>query len=128
MTRNVELLTRVRDLIREDPSKLDMSDWARPCGTTACIAGWAVQLAGDKLEFGDHQVVSRAQDGTLCDVDTRAADLLGLNEYEVNALFYCENEDAIPYLTDLIAGDDIVNGDIWGYGDYGDNWDYDDED
>lgn len=46
---NVELLLKVKAAILEEPKAFDMIDWFRqssaaPCGTTACIAGWAVVI------------------------------------------------------------------------------------
>jgi hypothetical protein len=140
---NIELLTQVRDLIKAQPEKLDMSTWATvnsdsvdlgngttakvSCGTTACIAGWAVQLAGHKLlvnldsrpydgSFLINQSV--AKNGRAVDIEESARKLLGLTEKEVGVLFYA------PELLDrLIAGEDIVKGTEYD-GDYDD---YEDE-
>lgn len=59
---NVDLLLQVADHIREEPKRLDMSTWIQrwdpaaggpPCGTSACIAGWAAMLAAnDRSEYG----------------------------------------------------------------------------
>lgn len=60
------------------------------CGTTACFAGWTVLLnPGDRLlvrPSGDADDVLTA-DGQFCSVQARAADLLGLNENEADAVF-----------------------------------------
>ena len=55
---NVRLLRRVAKHISEEPLRLDMERIVRrgddikgtppPCGTTACIAGWAILLAKKK--------------------------------------------------------------------------------
>jgi hypothetical protein len=42
MSLNVALLERVKALIQHHPAMLQMEVWH--CGTTACIAGWAVRL------------------------------------------------------------------------------------
>ncbi len=56
---NVELLTKVRDAILEEPRRIDMQTWAKavddvPCGTVGCIYGWGqallTNLRGKRLE------------------------------------------------------------------------------
>ena len=47
---NRELLIKVRDAIEAEPMAFKMSMWISkdiisPCGTTACIAGWAATLS-----------------------------------------------------------------------------------
>lgn len=151
MKRNVELLTKVRDLAVHEPAKFDMNTWVTikrelinfpedtskikvECGTTACIAGWAVQLAGDKLlvdryssiRDGIYQTTnSVAKNGRVCDIQSRAQNLLGLTEMETDILFFSGNDDAIGYLNDLIAGNDITED--YEYED-DDDWDLDDDD
>src|SRR3954465_6086495 len=51
---NAELAYRVLDHIDADPASWDQGRWIKKtdCGTVACFAGWAVQLAGGKVEFG----------------------------------------------------------------------------
>lgn len=71
---NSELLLKVRDHILEEPKRCDMSDWIRrskqsPCGTIACIAGWACVLSGKR-------------DTPYNDVPRVAGELLGLPETE----------------------------------------------
>jgi hypothetical protein len=134
--RNVELLTQVRDLIQAEPAKLDMASWGCvkevedlgysetvkvDCGTTACIAGWAVQLAGDKFlvrgfnpspEGGYFVSDSVAKNGRVCNIEDRAQKLLGLTYDEANQLFInTPNEDALDVLNQLIAGEDIAPDD-----------------
>lgn len=130
--RNVELLTQVRDLIKADPSKLDMSHWGVVkgieldyrdevkvnCGTTACIAGWAVQLVGDKFlvhghsksaEGGYSVSLSVAKNGRVCDIEKRARKILGLT-YDEAAFLFMDTVDsqALSVLDQLIAGQDII--------------------
>lgn len=135
--RNVQLLTQVRDLIKTEPEKLDMASWGLvkeieglehgdtvkvDCGTTACIAGWAVQLAGDKFlvrgfntSAGGGYFVSDsvAKNGRVCNIEDRAQKLLGLTEDEANELFInTPNGDAVDVLDQLIAGEDIAFSDV----------------
>ena len=66
------------------------------CGTTACIAGTAVLFdpdtavywCSDGMMSGDVRV-----GGQDMDVDDRAAQLLGFNDYDANRLFYCMNDE-----------------------------------
>ncbi len=44
MKLNVELLERVAKTIVENPDRFAMETWIGPCGTTACIGGWAISL------------------------------------------------------------------------------------
>jgi hypothetical protein len=55
---NVKLLRRIQQHILEEPRRLDMGNWkstrtdgpcAPPCGTVACIAGWALVLSGKSI-------------------------------------------------------------------------------
>jgi hypothetical protein len=88
MAINVELLARVRAHILEDERRIEMSRYARraygrtapPCGTTACIAGWAVILT-DGLP-------KRITDDYYASVKPRAINLLGLSEDEADRLFF----------------------------------------
>lgn len=139
MARNVELLTKVRDLVKAEPTKLNMGLWAAvsvdeiklkngfgkvSCGTTACIAGWAVQLAGDKLvaydyevpepgdsDFGETTVIDVeycvARNGRINLIDDRAQRLLGLTLSETQVLFTCGDGEAVNLLNVLIAGGSI---------------------
>lgn len=133
MARNIDLLTQVRDLITAQPEKLDMDRWAvvQPdeveftdgttakvsCGTTACIAGWAVQLSGHKLlvhQYGKHSDgsflinSSVAKNGRVVDIEQYGKKLLGLTTEEADELFFCGNSQAPKLLDTLIAGGDIV--------------------
>lgn len=42
---NKELLERVARHIEANPEEFSMDEW--DCGTTACIAGWALRLSGE---------------------------------------------------------------------------------
>lgn len=50
---NAELAYRVLDHIDADPASWRQATWIKKtdCGTVACFAGWAVQLAGGKVEL-----------------------------------------------------------------------------
>lgn len=109
---NLHLLTRVRDHIRAHPEQHDQFYWVRKseCGTTGCIAGWAVLLNGDALEPGKH--FSGEHDVSTMDyalMDNRdtishfAQQLLGLSYSQREQLFLSDNKEALEYLDDLIV-------------------------
>lgn len=133
MKRNIELLTKVRDLVEKQPEKLNMENWAWcdvewdfdgdgykkvvDCGTTACIAGWAVQLHGYKflLHDGDQYAIECiARNGRVMNIEYKAQELLGLTDDEANSLFInTSKDDAVDRLNDLIDGK--THKEIWGY-------------
>lgn len=143
--RNVQLLTKVRDLIKTEPAKLDMGLWGTTptdvikfkngfakvsCGTTACIAGWAVQLSGDKLLVREEDLCTGwetdetteveyciAGNGRSFLIDDRAQKLLGLTSDETDVLFMCTDRQAVEYLGVLISGGDILEYDEHYYDD-----------
>lgn len=66
-------------------------DVSKTCNTTMCIGGWAVHLFGDQyVEEHGYFAVSEV-----------AADLLGLDDYEANNLFY--DFDTIESAADAAA-------------------------
>lgn len=96
---NTKLLRRIAKHITEEPRRLDMSGFyykprrsfvldhsapkvpcydPAPCGTAACIAGWAVGL-----ELGDVAAMSTA-------IRPRAEKLLGIDFIQSSRLFFVE--------------------------------------
>lgn len=51
---NIKLLRKIQRAIRKEPRQFDMDSWFEfdkrtpNCGTTACIAGWAIALSSKK--------------------------------------------------------------------------------
>jgi hypothetical protein len=93
---NVELLQKVKELILAEPNRLDMEDFQRTvdeysaqrmrergvkppaCGTTGCIAGWAVGLVDGVEALFDRRV----------NIEARAMDYLDLDYAQKERLFY----------------------------------------
>lgn len=84
---NTELLARVRDHILEEPRRYDQTTFGEasedaPCGTAACIAGWAAHLSGrvslKKL---------RAPMNPVREIRQTAQRALGLTDEEARVLF-----------------------------------------
>jgi len=104
---NIELMRRVRDQITAFPEKWDQHSWASEetddfseCGTTACIAGWAVAL-----HTGESNLVKAAAKlgHSAWDTDLAAAKALGLDAGEARGLFYTySHERALDVLETLI--------------------------
>jgi hypothetical protein len=105
-------LRKVAAFILKDPDRLKMDDWVRPeggsiydkdarfrdiahtCGTTACIAGWAILLAGQ-----DGKALLHATDeafGTGEGSEERAGGIL-LGEV-ASEHFYDTEEEALEFL------------------------------
>ena len=139
MARNIELLTKVRDLVIKTPDRLEMGSWGTvaedlvefddghkakvSCGTTACVAGWAVQLHGYKFivdaenrELDGAYFVTDcvAGNGRVMDIDEKARKLLGLTPEEADFLFLdVGNDEVVDVLNDFIAGKTLAE--ITGY-------------
>lgn len=127
---NLPLLKQVRDLIEIEPHKLEMGDWEsyrdegehyynpaeddyvdpqpNECGTTRCIAGWAIYLEGVKRGLDPTFLIAtmkdelyRSEHGWL---DHRDAGILalGITEEEADTLFYTGNDNALRCLNGLI--------------------------
>lgn len=85
---NAELAYRVLDHIDADPASWRQATWIKKtdCGTVACFAGWAVQLAGGKVEvdrFGWKAI----------ELDGRVYTRLGVNGFADIALLVLNIED-----------------------------------
>lgn len=88
---NIELFKKIRDKIKTAPIAYDQSVFARredsaPCGTAACIAGWACVLSGRM----DEQELRRRERGPLEEFETieqTATQQLGLSPDEAEILF-----------------------------------------
>lgn len=110
----VNLLRRVKAHIIEEPRRLAMESWVQvsseaPCGTAACIAGWACLLTLPKTEYAKY--MESLPDPNNNDFDhywmrsrkaeriagrgkkpmNRAMDLLGLKRDAAMELFLDEN-------------------------------------
>lgn len=129
---NTELAIKIREAITAKPELWSQGKWAsvpRPsdlhdddenfvlvegsCATTMCIAGWACHLSGEKFDWTDAElednrlVVSKLTSGA--EIETRAEELLGVNEYDVSLLFYAFNETvALDHLDQVIEYGEIL--------------------
>jgi len=90
---NRDLFKRIRDRIREHPEWHDNWGWERTdpeCGTTRCVAGWAIHFQNPTQDIGETQ----RQLGYRR-YSQAGRDLLGLTKEEAEYLFYNDNEEAM---------------------------------
>lgn len=117
---NRERLAKVLDVIRENPDHFDMDYWWRSwnadddfddfdgccvtaefkaldlltCGTTMCVAGWACYLWPAEATNGE-------------EIANAAADILGLEPPDADALFSASKVQAFAMLEAWANDDDI---------------------
>lgn len=87
---NVELFKKIREKIATTPEAYDQGSYGRkepnaPCGTAACIAGWASLLSG-RVELAQVQSCN-VFDKSMDLVHDSAVGALGLNDEESAILF-----------------------------------------
>lgn len=108
---NVEMIRRVRDHIVDHPEQHDQRDYKSKCGTTQCVAGWALTFSGyttyhirgwdDLSSFWSWSDPS----GETALARPAAREVLGLDEFEANVLFLgADNQEAVQILNNLLAG------------------------
>lgn len=123
--KNVDLMLQVREQISREPETHSQGVWAsrNDCGTTACVAGWAVILSGTPMDWRaiptttlvhDEEWVAWLvthpaddQEPALCwtagegdHIRSVAEELLGLTPQEADALFYTARNGAALRLLD----------------------------
>ncbi len=143
--RNFEAIRKVRDKIHFESEKHDQDVWGRltkdtakettctpvsgtayvtvECETPACVAGWAVSQAGEKLLFPNiladtndwwaDSVIARrclTSKGEIAEIPQRAKKLLGLTDAQAKVLFAGEwsNEETVENL-DILLKEDVSN-------------------
>lgn len=113
---NVDLMLEIKAAIESNPTAHDQKYWVRDtnvCGTTRCIAGWAIHLAGgyelmwSTEQFGNDSVTvadfAYGASGVRYEIADLAAAEMGLNEDEMYDLFWTgDNEGALAKLDELI--------------------------
>lgn len=88
---NIELFKAVRDKIATTPEAYDQSVFARPsdsapCGTAACIAGWACVLSG-AMDSEELKRRERAHGAEFESIETTAQAALGIDDDDAEVLF-----------------------------------------
>jgi hypothetical protein len=113
-TPNAALAYKVLDAARA-VDRLEMADWTNSgiraigiedltgevCGTTACLAGWTVALAGLKVNSEGH--VFDGSGIAIGEVEYIAAGMLGITYLTAEDLFYCDNEGLDERLAEIFG-------------------------
>lgn len=102
---NVKRLLTIRDIILAEPAKIDMHTWhGEGCGTTHCIAGWAVTLWPPRGPLAESRIFEQAQ--KILNLSTeQARHLFLLSAWPYTA--YCRYMDAMA-IPDTVAAAKIV--------------------
>jgi len=105
MPHNMAAIRAVYDFISRSPHLHDQSSYRN------CVAGWTVRLHGDWGFLNTTGPGSMAVDvvnfftGQIADVDTVAAELLGLTADEASYVFHnADNKQARAWLEDIVVG------------------------
>ena len=97
---NVALAMKVKKHILAEPKRLNMSFWicdvtgiidAPPCGTQACIAGWACLLSVQKKKNKRREIITKEK-RYVFDPSVVGQKKLGLTDNEADVLFGEFNE------------------------------------
>jgi uncharacterized protein RhaS with RHS repeats len=107
---NAELITRILTHIEEDLRRLNMYSWTdedAACGTTACVAGWAVILDGRAAWNADDGWNPPGSTDNGYDDEAWARqgmDALGISEGMSKWLFHTDPDSALRALRELRDG------------------------
>lgn len=105
-TYNRELFQKIHDVIDAQPDVLEMDSWEdryADCGTTRCVAGWAISLTtqtglSEGWRFNPAVLALAEKHGVGLEYGSPypklARKLLGLSRDEGAALFHTDNETA----------------------------------
>ncbi|UXE03786.1 hypothetical protein SEA_OBLADI_63 [Gordonia phage ObLaDi] len=108
----LEMRTAVARYIDAHPEEHDQNEWAfrdpEGCGSTMCVAGTAVHLAGYTIDYNARGYASFciSPDGKRVMIDDVAAPLLGLDYDQAARLFGAQNERARNVIRALAADAD----------------------
>lgn len=112
---NLELLKKVRQQIEDHPELHSQFSYGvrTPCGTTHCIAGWALSLSGVDLKWTEEGYLDWVErDGVSTHPGEVARELLGLTREEGDTLFLAlDSEFALRNLDDAIEA--AERGEQW---------------
>ncbi|HKZ21197.1 MAG TPA: hypothetical protein VJQ57_13940 [Acidimicrobiia bacterium] len=126
MTINTERFRKIQEQIEREPESLDMVSWEdhrppfRTCGTTRCVAGWAVfnetgqplfteqhDLSGPTLLLAAQLGIPEGFHRVGSVVSAIAEKLLGLDEEDAETLFHSvPNGVAVKIVAAFARGDE----------------------
>lgn len=113
---NVPLLRKTMEYASDHPEEIDLKMWARvdSCGTTMCIAGTAITLAGHRIDWSRPERVLESRpsrdffyltDGRL--IEEVAEEELGLTPYQASELFFSRDLDSAWAVVENITDGEI---------------------
>lgn len=94
----MQLRQVVLDQIVTYPETHDQRDWVSACGTTACVAGWALLFQLGYIPVGN-----------AFDVLEEAQRLLDLDDYDAIRLFHYTNQSQARHALKFLANGDPVD-------------------
>lgn len=112
---NQELFKRIHNVTAGAPGSLFMDSWEggeTACGTTRCLAGWAVHLTTGQPLYTPGgalhpSVYDLAQElGVTTDFEVLGGKLLDLPPSVTTYAFYIDSESAAEYIRMMAAGDE----------------------
>lgn len=62
---NTELFRKINDVISRDRGGLNMDSWENVCGTTRCVAGWAIYFEAGEVPLYADSTTGRYSDGVM---------------------------------------------------------------
>lgn len=98
---NRELFQKIHDQITMEPETHWQGTWESDCGSTRCVAGWAIHFATDREDVLDG-LEALGAGAAFFNVPLIAERLLGLTSNESLGLFYAQNSQAAE-LVELYA-------------------------
>jgi hypothetical protein len=118
MSINIPLLRKTLEYAENHPEEINLRHWATKasCGTTACVAGTAVLLAGHQIDY-DFRPEHRFLDGdggfTYRTTDARliadvAQEELGLTDDGADDLFHCSSLAQVWKVAEALTGGEIT--------------------
>jgi len=89
---NTTLLILIQDAIKAHPEHFDMRGWygEKHCGTTACIAGWAMQFDTQFKTTDIEHIEVKPIHPERRAISTAAQTMLGMTEYQGYRLFHAD--------------------------------------
>lgn len=140
---NVELARQALEAAKANPERFDMASWvsgkvdmtkdspefAPPCGTTACYAGWVAFNAAPvgSVVLGSYVTVPGAPKPVT--IQRYAAEALDISPDQADTLFFLSNIREVERAVNYLADNPAVGGDrLWAVSlDGPADVDYDDE-
>lgn len=113
---NTAMFRKIHDQISNHPEGFNMLSWESydGCGTTRCVAGWAIYLRAEELGYGmtddylSDVVTQLCQNGVVSDTEfeVAGAEILGIDPDGDTALFHCDNNEAADIVKAFAEGRD----------------------